>query len=237
MKKFIAIICFGLLFSLNVVAAFEAFDLHPPKEFSVYSENPKAVADIMEMTEEKLKIHIEQNNIDYLAVNSDNTKTIQLISEETDFSNSVSDLSLLSDSTIKNLIPDITGLKNINGEIIYHKDFKLVKINIREKNEGYILTQYFTVTEKKLYVLSFITEKDADLDYIDETFSPISGTEESDNTLKVIVICATVVFGGICLILIITIIKDLIFRKKDIDDAIEEIEDISDNPENSDKIE
>lgn len=215
MKKIIAVILFAFVLSINVSAAFNVGDINTPDGFFVYSENPKKVADIVSMTPEKLKQHNEENNIIYFAVNEDNTKSIQLSCQETDFSNSISDLSLLSDTTVKSLIPDITGLNNIQGEIIFHKDLKFVKINIREKNEGYILTQFFTVTDKKMYILSFITENNGSLDYIDQAFSPVSNTDESDSTFRIIVIVATIIFGGVCLVLIFTIVKDLVLRKKE----------------------
>ena len=123
--------------------------------------------------------------------------------------------------SINSLLTEITGIENIKGEIVYKDNQKFVKLNLksnRGENE-YILTQFLTVTNKTMYTLSFYTAIDEDIDYIENTFSVSKekiniNLNKDYSSIKIIVICATVIFAAACLILLYTIIRDLIVSKK-----------------------
>ena len=190
----------------------------PSSEFLVYSAEPQKVADALNTDLEALEKKIKNQDIIYLATDKDNTRQIQLTALENKFSKAVSNLSNLSDSSIRSLLPDITGLENIKGKIVLHGEQKYVRIDL--KSEEYILTQFFTVEDKKLYTLSFYTDVDTDTDYIKSTFSVKS--KASDNItlkeipygLKTAVIIGFSLFATAFLIILYTIIRDYLKNAK-----------------------
>ena len=203
------------LLTLNA-NALSVDQITPSNEFLVYSAEPQEVADALNTELSDLEDKIKTQGILFLATDEDNTRQIQLTSEQNDFSKTVSNLSNLSDSSIRSLLPDITGLENIKGKIVLHGEQKYVRIDL--KSEEYILTQFFTVENKKLYTLSFYTDVDTSTDYIKSTFSVKS--KVSDNItlkeipygLKTAVIIGFSLFATAFLIILFTLIKD--FSKK-----------------------
>lgn len=205
------------LLTLNA-NALSVDQITPSNEFLVYSAEPQEVADALNTELSDLEDKIKTQGILFLATDEDNTRQIQLTSEQNDFSKTVSNLSNLSDSSIRSLLPDITGLENIKGKIVLHGEQKYVRIDL--KSEEYILTQFFTVENKKLYTLSFYTDVDTSTDYIKSTFSVKS--KVSDNItlkeipygLKTAVIIGFSLFATAFLIILFTIIKDLLKKNK-----------------------
>ena len=205
------------LLTLNA-NALSVDQITPSNEFLVYSAEPQEVADALNTDLSDLEDKIKTQGILFLATDEDNTRQIQLTSEQNDFSKTVSNLSNLSDSSIRSLLPDITGLENIKGKIVLHGEQKYVRIDL--KSEEYILTQFFTVENKKLYTLSFYTDVDTSTDYIKSTFSVKS--KVSDNItlkeipygLKTAVIIGFSLFATAFLIILFTLIKDLSKKNK-----------------------
>lgn len=205
------------LMTLNA-QALSIDQITPSSEFLVYSAKPQKVADALNTDLDDLKEKVESQGILYLATDEDNTRQIQLTALQNDFSKTVSNLSNLSDSSIRSLLPDITGLENIKGKIVLHGEQKYVRIDL--KSEEYVLTQFFTVENKKLYTLSFYTDVNTSTDYIKSTFSVKS--KVSDNItlkeipygLKTAVIIGFSLFATAFLIILFTIIKDLLKKDK-----------------------
>lgn len=219
LKKIILAICLVFLFGFSVTAL-EIDKITPDEDFIVYSKNPGKVAEVLSCDPESLANKITDQNIRFLAVNEDGSKQIQGTETETDFASSVKNLSNLSDSSIKTLLPDITGLPNITGKIVSKDGQKYVKINLKNENEDYILTQFFTVQDSKLCTVSFYTKSGVSTEYIDSTFKTegsISDNIEIPKTptaFKVIVVIGTVIFGLACLVLIYSIARDIINSRK-----------------------
>lgn len=223
LKKIITFLCIAFVLtvsvSANLVSPFDLSQLTPSDDFIIYNEKPQEVAEILKTDTENLDNTVKEKNILYLAVNQDNTKQIQLTSNENDFSNSVINLSNFTNDSINSLLPDITGLNNVKGEIVFKDTQKFVKINLRNDEGKYVLTQYFTVMDKKIYTLSFYTSLSVDTDYIETTFVTTKNKAEEtkpDNNLtltRFFLICGTLIFGCVCVILIFTIVKDLIPNK------------------------
>ena len=226
LKKILLFFCILLVFTLNV-SAFETDYITPDNDFIVYSNDADRVAEILKIGKDTLKDSIENNNILYLAVNAKNTKQIQVSFKETDFTASVKNLSTLSADNINALLPDITGAENIKGEIVYKDKEKFVRTDIRtgkDENEC-ILTQFFTITDGKMYTVSFYTDVKENVEYIDSAFVTTEYPQNTDeetplSSTKIIIICATVLFGIACIFIIITIIKDMFFYK-DTDENLE----------------
>lgn len=219
MKKIILAICLVFLLGFSVTAL-QLDKITPDEDFIVYSSAPEKVAEVLSCDPQSLASKVAEQNIKFLAVTEDCSKQIQAVETETDFAASVKDLSNLSDSSIKTLLPDITGLPNITGKIISKDGQKYVEINLKNENEDYILTQFFTIEDGKLYTVSFYTKSGVSTDYIDTTFKTeksISDNIEIPKTptaFKVIVIIGTIIFGLACLVLVYSIIKDIVKPKK-----------------------
>lgn len=224
-KLFLTILIIGLIIPFNVSARYEPIilNLEPYGDFYTYDEQREKVAKVLGMKDEyELKDYCYKNGVIYLAVNEDNTKQIKVTVGHTDFSNSVINISGLSNDSINALIPDIIGIDNIKGEIIDKDGQKFVKTQVRTEDNGgeYILTQYFTVADRNNIVLSFYTEVSLDTDYIEKTFetflSPyfIGVIENRTDRIGVIILVATIIFGVACVVIIFTIIKDIRKDKK-----------------------
>ena len=219
LKKIILAICLVFLLGFSVTAL-QLDKITPDEDFIVYSSAPEKVAEVLSCDPQSLASKVAEQNIKFLAVTEDCSKQIQAVETETDFAASVKDLSNLSDSSINTLLPDITGLPNIKGKIISKDGQKYVRINLKNENEDYILTQFFTIEDGKLYTVSFYTKSGVSTDYIDTTFKTeksISDNIEIPKTptaFKVIVIIGTIIFGLACLVLVYSIIKDIVKPKK-----------------------
>ena len=205
-----------------ILCAFNLSGITPDDSFILYSNSPDKVCEILKVDKSELKKTVENSNILYLAVDQNNTKQIQLTYKETDFSHSISNLNNISDASINSLLPEITGMENIKGEFVYKDGQKFVKINLRSKNgeNEYILTQFLTVTDKKLYTLSFYTATNVDTDYIETTFLLSNeklkiNPNKNYSIIKTAIICATVIFSIAFLILLYTILRDFVMRIKE----------------------
>ncbi len=217
LKRFIITIFVFICFCVCSINAFAISkeELTPPEDFLIYSQNPDKVAQILKTDVSALENTVTEQNISFLAVNQDNTKQIKLTETQTDFSVAVGELSNLSDGSIEALLPDITGIEGIKGEIITKEKQKFVKTTTKMQGKnGYILTQYFTVTNKNLQTLNFYTDPKSDTDYVEQTFE----AHPDSNTYIILAICilGTVIFGSVCIILIYTIIRDLVKSKKEV---------------------
>lgn len=222
-RKTVSTLCLACLVALNV-CALKPNQITIPDDFLVYSEsNAASVAQALNIEQKKLEKEIENSGTLLLAVNQNNSKQIRLTVDETDFSAATGSFATLSDTAIKSLLPDITGLGNVQGKIVKDKNGeKLVKIELKNQNEDYLLTQFFTVTDHKIYTLSFYTDSGESTDYIGNTFPTTNASENntiseksvSNHTLiQVAVIIATIIFGAIFLFLLFTILRDLIPSK------------------------
>ena len=219
MKKIFLAICLVFLLGFSVTAL-EIDKITPGDDFIVYSKEPEKVAEVLKTDVESLSTKITEQNIKYLAVTKDGSKQIQATENETEFASSVNNLSNLSDSSIKTLLPDITGLPNIVGKIVSKDGQKYVKINLKNENEDYILTQFFTIEDGKLYTVSFYTKSGVNTDYIENTFkteemkSDDISIPKTPTAFKIIVIIGTVIFGLACLVLIYSIVRDMVISRK-----------------------
>ena len=202
------------------VSAAGRISLKAGDEFSVYGEDSKKAAEILGMSETELDGYVSQNNIVYLAVNEDNTKQIRLTVAATAFSESTGNLSLLSDSEIKKLIPDITGDSAVKGEIIENgtQKFVLSKVLSEDSGGGYTLARYFTVAGDNEYILSFYTSKGVPEDYIESVFESLDSddfyTGKDKSPYSYIVIAAIAVFSAGGLYIIYTLIRDLTVKRR-----------------------
>ena len=210
----------ALILLIIPVSAAGKISLKAGDEFTVYGEDSGKAAEILGMSETALNEYTQQNNIVYLAVNDDNTKQIRLTVAATAFSESTGNLSLLSDSEIKELIPDITGDSAVKGDIIESGGQKFVvsRVSSEDSGGGYTLERYFTVAGDNEYILSFYTSKGVPEDYIESVFESLDSddfyTEKDKSPYSYIVIAAIAVFSAGALFIIYTIIRDLTVKRR-----------------------
>lgn len=212
------------------VSADSNISLNAGSEFYVYGEESAKAAETLGMSEKELSYYCKENSIEYLAVNKDNSKQIRLTVGHNDFTNSVVNISGLSNDKITSILPQIIGIEGIKGEIINKNGQKFIKTELRTSDSGgeYILTEYITVADKQSYVLSFYTDIDANNDYADIIFQTYNSSvfideqKQSGGVWQYILPAATVIFAAISVSIAITLIIDI--RKKRVENMLKETE-------------
>ena len=241
-KKFLSALLVIFVFNLNISSQSDlpAFSIDPGKEFTVYGEDSAKTAEILGFSESELEKQCADNNIRYLAVNENNTKQIRIIISQNDFTNSVINISGLSNDSIAALLPQIVGIEGVKGEIVTKNGQKFIKTELRSSDNGgdYILPEYITVAERKSFVLSFYNTDYADAVF--ESFDSASFAGESDENPQdadkkpsdYLIPAFTIVFGAVTLFTAATIIIDLYKKRRH--DSLEQSEptEQSEPPEN-----
>ena len=177
-------------------------------DFYLYGRDDKKLATALNMTEDEVKSYCEQNNINLLAVNKDNTKQIREVTRETEFSKTVKNLAVLKNNEILDLTYQLCGIENAKGEVIEKDAYKYLKIEVKGKDSGgeYILTQYITVKNGKAITLSFYTSNGEDTSYTDKIFnSQFSNIKATKDWLT----AALAVLLGVSAVLSVMIVRDL----------------------------
>ena len=157
-KRLSALAFAVLTLSLTLSAA--EITENPGKEFFVYGDKQsnEKIAEILEETADSLDNYCYNNGIIYLAINEKNTKQIRVTENSTAFSESVGELTGLSDDKIAALAPEIAG-DGFHTETVAQNGIKFIKATALSEDSGgkFTLIQYITVTSKKEYTLSFYT--------------------------------------------------------------------------------
>ena len=213
LKKLICGITAAILLSAAVFAA-EDITLNAGKDLLVYTaggDNGK-IAAALNIDSEELSSYISENNVEYFAVNKENTVQIKLTVNITEFSSSVSNLSNLSDGNIESLLPEITGIDGIRGEVLDKNGQKFAKIQLSSNDSGgdYAVT----AAQKKLYVLSVSTAADESSDYADKAFSSLDCSDFNRVKAKksyygYIVLAAIILLVFVCAYIVFTLIRDI----------------------------
>ena len=217
-KKIICAAASVLFFSLTVFAANGGAEISAGKEFKVYMPGKSAdeTSRIIGMDKSELESYCLENGIIYLAVNDDNSKQIRISTGTSSFSQSVINLSNLSDDKITALMPDITGSSDIRGDIIEKDGQKFVKTQISTSDSGgkYTVIQYITAAAKKDYVLSFYTAGGEDTDYTEEVFATYKSddfnkAQNKKSNFSYIILGAVVLLCLVSAYIIFTLIRDI----------------------------
>ena len=220
---FITVLC--LLFSFTVSAAEENFSVKVSDEFYTSAKDKEKVCEILGYSKDEFDSYCSENNIEFFAVNSDNTKQVKLSISLTDFSNAVINISNFTDDKITALLPDMTGIENVKGDIIDKNGQKFALIQLRSSDSGgdFILKEYITVADKKSYTLSFYMEAGADDSFVLEIFETFTAKDfvssQSGSSailaLKYIIPIAAGLFAAVCIVIAVTIIRDIRKSKTD----------------------
>ena len=216
-KLLLVLFCLCFLLNSSVLAQKSESLITPEGDFYTTTENAQKVSEIIGLSESELISYCDEKGIDYIAVNADNSKQIRITSATTDFSESIANISLLSNNQISNLLPSIIGLEGIKGSVIEKNGQKFIKTEMRSNDSGgeYIFTQYITIADKKSFILSFYTAAGSDLEYIEKTFESynnpvfLNTDSEKNNVLGIVLPIAAVFFAALCIFITVTVIKDL----------------------------
>lgn len=216
LKKIICAAASLLLLSVTVSALSGNAEISVGKEFYTNGDNAEKTAEIVGLDKDRLESYLEDNGIVYFAANSDNTKQIRISVGESEFSGSVINLSNLSDDKITALMPDITGSREIRGDIVEKDGQKFVKTQISTSDSGgkYTVIQYITVAAKKNYVLSFYTSENEDTDYTETLFKTYKSddfySEKSDKSgYRYVILGAVILLCLVSAYIIFTLIRDI----------------------------
>ena len=127
--------------------------------------------------------------------------------------------SIFTDDKIISLLPDIVGIENTMGEVIDKNGQKFALVQLRSSDSGgdFILKEYITVADRKSYVLSFYTAADADDSYIEEIFETFESEDfvtlekgvSAVSALKYILPIAVAIFAVVCVVIAVTIMRDI----------------------------
>ena len=214
-KRLSALVFAVLTLSLTLSAA--EITENPGKEFWVYGDKQsnEKIAEILEETADSLDNYCYSNGIIYLALNEQNTKQIRLYENSTAFSESVGELTSLSDDKITALAPEIAG-DGFHTETVAQNGIKFIKATALSEDSGgkFTLIQYITVTSKKEYTLSFYTASGENTDYAEKVFSTLSfGKGAAKKTEKKpygdIFMALTAVFVLFGAYIVYTLIRDI----------------------------
>ncbi len=209
LKKLLIAVTALAVMLVSVVSALEIGD-----DFYLYGRDNKKLAAALSMSEAEVTAYCKENSITLLAVNADNTKQIRETTRETEFSKTVNNLAVLSDSEIADLTYQLCGIENVKGRVIEKDAYKYLKIEVKSKDSGgeYILTQYITVRGGKSVVLSFYTSGKKDTSYTEDIFnSQFINTSATKGWLT----AALAVLLLICAALSLMIVRDLKAPKRE----------------------
>lgn len=217
-KKLICTAAVIAVSALSVFAAGTGIKINAGKEFTVLlpGENEKELASILGITEDELIGYCRDNGIEYLAVNRDNTKQIRLSVKQTEFSSAVINFSNLSDENIAAVIPEIIGVSNVKCETADKNGQKFAKVCMSSSDSGgeYTVSQYITVANKRLFILSVCTAADKNTDYADKVFEGFDSedfnhTKSQKNGYNGIIVGAIAILVVVCAFVAVTLVRDI----------------------------
>lgn len=220
LKRLISILLICIFTSFTVFASNSAL-IKTGDEFFVLGED-KQVAEILNLTEDDIYSHCEENSIIYFAVNQNRSKQIQVTRLSSEFTKNIGNLSYLDENEIQLVAPQLIGVDGIKGEIIDKRGqlFILAKSKTEDSGGNYTLTQYITVAGENKYILSFYTGEDADEKYIKDVFDSFNAngfidTSKTDGVFNRIVVPVLLVFfAAAALGIVFTIVRDLKHKKE-----------------------
>lgn len=164
----------------------------------------------------KLKSYFENNDIRFFAVSNTDASQIRVAVYSDEISEMIGDLSLNSESRIKDFAKDLVGENDLTYEIYQRDAKKYIMLTARESDSGgsYIATQFITVCNGKVFNISFFNQSgvtDAEKKILD-TFE-IKETNFAPKTPVFVVILIAI---GIALLtcLIIYMVWGLVHKKK-----------------------
>ena len=218
MKLKIKIVITALLSVLCFLPAFTVFaaaDDYTVKEQDGFvitygDKNIESVAKIMGVTKSELKKKFKDENILFIAVNTDNSIQIRLSRYETELSKKVEDISYLSDGLLSDIFPELENdnyIKTAIGKTPFIKNTE----TLLDSGGNYTSNQYVTIKNGYVYQISVYVSENAEQNLADDFVNNVrilNATIYSPRQ-KILVACGIAVFVILIIIMIRGIIKDI----------------------------
>ncbi|MDO4608793.1 MAG: hypothetical protein Q4B40_06350 [Clostridia bacterium] len=213
-KIFVLSIVLMLLCSFCVMAHDVEYNISVPNDFTVVhkGDNVDTVANQLNLDKNTLNEYFTKRGTVYLAVSSDGKTQVRLSIYNDNFSSEVGDMSRLDQTGIDEFAVAVGG--NNDAKIIKNNDRKFIVIKNTLKDSGgiYTVTQYVTIANDKTYYLSCYNDGEQTSQEITDIFKSFSiETPEiivpDFTTQKILIYIGIVIFSGIAVIMLISIIK------------------------------
>ncbi|MBR4910406.1 MAG: hypothetical protein IKZ47_03680 [Clostridia bacterium] len=217
MKKHILIISLlaAALFILPGFKSPDGFSLEVGDPFAVASSD-LSFADAAErlgITEEQVTALFGDSTLKFIAVSPDKQTQIKVYSFEDELSSRVKEADKLTDTQIKELSA-VYGLPDANATVITNNSRKFAKTETLHTDSGgkYTLTQFITVADGKIYIVSCSNPEEGTSEEIETVFSTfgidamnnsdteaqINSYDEQLNNYKTQKILVTVLIIAVC---------------------------------------
>ena len=211
--------CVICLFALiTVFAAAEDYSVTASSGFTVayYGEDMAKAAKIMGLSEKELKTLCRENDVQFVAVNADNSVQIRLSRYQTELSKKTEDLSSLSDSLVEELFSDIGENKYVKATLGNTVFFKMTE-NLSDSGGNYVSDQYVTVKNGYVYLVSVYRAESADTEAAEAFLQGIriNRTVIFSNKQKILVASAIAVLVILIGFMVRGIIKDVRIQKRE----------------------
>ncbi len=202
-----------LIFTLNVMAV-GSVKIDVGDEFFTFSANADEVCKIVGQSKEELRNYCTLEGILFLAVNEKNTKQIKVSCKKTTFSESVGNISLLSETEIEEIATVLVkNLSDVSIEIKDKNSQKFIRTQQTLKDSGgeYIQVNYITVADESIYTLSFYTSGEESVDYVSSVFASFDCDEflNYNGSHKTTGVAATIIISLIGLWILYTLVRDI----------------------------
>ncbi|MBQ8550540.1 MAG: hypothetical protein IKL44_04550 [Clostridia bacterium] len=235
MKRcFLLVLALCLLFSVNVGAlSLDEYNLKItlPEDYSVLTE--EGISQETDLIEQlghsvtSMRQYFKDNSLILFALSPDSTRQVQITCRETEFSKRLTDLALLDDDEVLNLVNHFVKVKTAADlTLVIQNDMKMYEVVSTDKDSGgsFTTVQYITVRGGKLYTVSFFESSatpTADFkEFANQTASTLIISSKSKVTLsgtknvtEMIIVGVLFVLAAILAItVIISLTRDLIHR-------------------------
>ena len=170
------------------------------------------------MEEEQFSKYLKENNIIVYAVADDSTYVVEMACYETEFSKSIRDFKNIKLIDVKDFA-DGMGILTYNIESVGDASYIISCLPTDDSSSEGKVTQYITVKQEKLYVITFTAAKSiADSGYEKKIISGISYNfsyePEQIYVWHIVIVSAAIILVIITFVcILVTVIKDLKKRK------------------------
>ncbi len=211
-KFLVLTLCFIFFFSLPVSAASKGYIAEIPEEFFVSygGEKDDAVAKIIGMDDEKYNNYFKANGLLFIAVKEDNSVQIRFSKYRNEFSEKLGNLSNLNENEFGEIAEKLAKEKDYSRVTAGEQPFIKVSEILKDSGGEYTSTQYITVKNGDVYQLSCYNKGERVTEEVENIFSTLRFSESGNyNWLYTMIILASVILGGVIIVMIKGIITDL----------------------------
>ncbi len=217
-RVLILTLCFIFLFSCPVSAESKGYTVEIPEEFYVSYGNSKddMVAKIIGMDQEKYNNYFIANGILFIAVKEDNSAQIRFSRYRNEFSEKLGNLSNLNEQEFGEIAEMLSKGKSYSSKRSGEQPFIAISEKLSDSGGEYVSTQYITVKNGNIYQLSCYNKGDKVSEEIDNVFSSLRFSKSDNFTwLYTMIILASIILGGVIIIMIKGIVGDLKKQEND----------------------